>query len=300
MACFTNSKISLSASSNGPSDIPPETTISQVVGDDGEKRHRCEICGYTSKRYADLRDHQRIHSDERPFQCNICLARFKQRQTLRNHRRNVHKVSGIDNIPCVPSTKKSKNNDDSGMDLLSKLTSFTSPQPATNPDSTTQFSSLLEQLQNSMSGSTPPPSKKSKTETSGPISDSDFANLIGGAISGFSEPKVLSEHKKSSFESKNTVMEESRAVTPPSDSKTLLSSLTAAIQANQQAQQQAQHSASENPPKEPSLGSSDTGNQGSSGNDSHDTSKEKIESTPEKKEEIPAVTPNLTSILGGF
>merc|ERR1711981_782098 len=109
---------SLPVSSNGPSDIPPETTISQVVGDDGEKRHRCDICGYTSKRYADLRDHQRIHSDERPFQCTICLARFKQRQTLRNHRRNVHKVSGVDNIPCVPSEPKVKNDATANNNLL--------------------------------------------------------------------------------------------------------------------------------------------------------------------------------------
>ena len=76
---------------HGPSDIP-EDTIVYITDPDGEKKHLCTICNYTSKRYADLRDHQRIHSDERPFKCNMCDSKFKQRQTLRNHKRNVHKI----------------------------------------------------------------------------------------------------------------------------------------------------------------------------------------------------------------
>lgn len=77
---------------HGPSDIDPSTIAITVDKETGERKHLCTICGYVSKRYADLRDHQRIHSDERPFQCNMCSAKFKQRQTLRNHKRNVHKI----------------------------------------------------------------------------------------------------------------------------------------------------------------------------------------------------------------
>ena len=159
----------------------------------------------------------------------------------------------MDNIPCVPSKDGggSMNGSMNGgqtspMDLLSKLTSFNNPSLGEN-NSSSGFSSLLEQLQNSM-GATPPPAKKVKSEqNSGRISESDFAALIGQTLPGNDQnqnnmqtptvPKLTIEN------SKLPTLPVVRSITPPSDSKTLLSSLTAAIQANQQANQQAQQQA---------------------------------------------------------
>ena len=49
------------------------------------KRYACEVCG---KRFRDtwgLREHSRIHSNERPFECKVCGKGFKWKHHLVRH-----------------------------------------------------------------------------------------------------------------------------------------------------------------------------------------------------------------------
>eukprot|EP01083_Nonionella_stella_P064901 169620_1 len=49
--------------------------------------HQCEYpdCGYKTSNQAHLRKHIRTHTDERPFQCEICQKAFKQKSNLKTH-----------------------------------------------------------------------------------------------------------------------------------------------------------------------------------------------------------------------
>ena len=60
------------------------------------KIHSCKVCKRTFKWRSHLQCHERIHTDERPFQCNICDKAFKRSDGLQCHKK-VHykiKVSG--------------------------------------------------------------------------------------------------------------------------------------------------------------------------------------------------------------
>ena len=52
--------------------------------------HTCSICGYQSDRKANLEQHLRVHTGERPFKCELCSKAFTQRSTLKRHLDNVH------------------------------------------------------------------------------------------------------------------------------------------------------------------------------------------------------------------
>lgn len=47
--------------------------------------HVCTVCNKSFSYSNDLRKHLRIHSDERPFECNHCGMRFRQAGCLKNH-----------------------------------------------------------------------------------------------------------------------------------------------------------------------------------------------------------------------
>lgn len=52
--------------------------------------HVCNICDKSFSYSNDLRKHLRIHSDERPFECNHCGLRFRQAGCLKNHVASQH------------------------------------------------------------------------------------------------------------------------------------------------------------------------------------------------------------------
>ena len=54
-----------------------------------KKKHRCDICGYTSTA-SDVTRHKRTHTGERPFPCPVCDARFSLRGNMTKHVARMH------------------------------------------------------------------------------------------------------------------------------------------------------------------------------------------------------------------
>ncbi|KAA8902270.1 hypothetical protein FN846DRAFT_756576, partial [Sphaerosporella brunnea] len=53
------------------------------------KPHICAIgsCNARFKRQEHLRRHERTHTDERPFSCEVCGRKFSRTDNLRMHRK---------------------------------------------------------------------------------------------------------------------------------------------------------------------------------------------------------------------
>ena len=51
------------------------------------KRHFCDVCQYTTNRISNLKDHRRVHTGEKPFQCPTCFKCFSLTQNLTKHLR---------------------------------------------------------------------------------------------------------------------------------------------------------------------------------------------------------------------
>ena len=55
----------------------------------GEKPHECENCGKSFMRIASLRIHERVHSGKKRYECKQCSKCFSQQGALRRHK-EVH------------------------------------------------------------------------------------------------------------------------------------------------------------------------------------------------------------------
>jgi hypothetical protein len=52
--------------------------------------HRCPDCNYVTSHNTHLKYHLRIHSNDRPFHCNLCDLKFTVKSTLTRHIKDVH------------------------------------------------------------------------------------------------------------------------------------------------------------------------------------------------------------------
>ena len=50
-----------------------------------EKRHKCDLCDFSSKRPAALKMHKLIHTGERPYKCDLCNFQASQKGTIKRH-----------------------------------------------------------------------------------------------------------------------------------------------------------------------------------------------------------------------
>lgn len=68
-----------------------------------KKRPVCTVCGGTFSKKANLKAHERIHTGERRYGCDICLKRFVWKSSLNFHNRTAHiELRKILNAPDAP------------------------------------------------------------------------------------------------------------------------------------------------------------------------------------------------------
>ena len=54
----------------------------------------CEVCTKMLKNREQLRQHLKTHSEEKKFECNVCLKRFKWDTSLNTHVQAAHNPTG--------------------------------------------------------------------------------------------------------------------------------------------------------------------------------------------------------------
>jgi len=55
-----------------------------------EKPYECDVCDKAFRDSSTLAKHMRIHTNEKPYECDVCEKRFSQSSQLKSHVRNVH------------------------------------------------------------------------------------------------------------------------------------------------------------------------------------------------------------------
>lgn len=137
-----------------------------TTSDDALRKFECTVCGKKFKFKHHLKEHIRIHTGDKPFQCQHCKKRFSHSGSYSSHMSNRKCMINLGLIdassaPSTPTNVSSRKLSGSSGGLLQQVANAagSSPTPATasmNPfDMMSSFQrNLLQQLQNAV-GSTP-------------------------------------------------------------------------------------------------------------------------------------------------
>ena len=55
-----------------------------------EKPYECDVCEKRFSESGSLKAHMRIHTNEKPYECDVCEKRFRISSNLRRHVRTQH------------------------------------------------------------------------------------------------------------------------------------------------------------------------------------------------------------------
>ena len=55
-----------------------------------EKPYECDVCDKAFRTSGGLTQHKRIHTKEKPYECHVCDKAFRQLGTLQKHMRTQH------------------------------------------------------------------------------------------------------------------------------------------------------------------------------------------------------------------
>lgn len=83
--------LDISSTTTTPNPTPTSPSHIEVaieeepVPDDPRKKKQCHVCKNKFRQLTTLRNHMKIHTDERPYKCKHCDKTFRQISTLTNH-----------------------------------------------------------------------------------------------------------------------------------------------------------------------------------------------------------------------
>ena len=55
-----------------------------------ERPYECDVCDNAFRESAALKTHMRMHTNEKPYECDVCEKRFTRASNLKRHMRNFH------------------------------------------------------------------------------------------------------------------------------------------------------------------------------------------------------------------